>query len=229
MKTILNLFQHFFLLTLLLFTMACDDDADLLSEEEILPDTEAEGDNVGYEIFQIVSPSEIVVWVNLEEMTQAEFDSLDLPPNWSKNTPREGVSDAARFTRSPDAQVDGEFTEEMHFGYMWQHNATIVDTEVELSETEGLLSATFVAKFHEVTFNAGRTVDILVSPEGEQHIIIARDPELGDTPPTIPSTWQLTQKVLTEKLTLLLPNPTLNIRTDNLDTYQGPIPSDLLE
>ncbi len=191
--------------------------------DEIIQDSD-EG-VVGFEIFQLISPDEVIVWVNIDGMTEAEFDSLQLPQNWSKNTPREGAADAARFTRSPGAQEDGVFTEVEHFGRMWQHNATIVNSSVALNDTEGLLTASSVAKFHEVTYFAGRTLDILVSPAGDQHIIVARDPVLGANPPTIPSAWQLTQKVLSEDLIILLPNPTLNIRTDNLDTYQGPIPA----
>ncbi|MEL6192826.1 MAG: haloalkane dehalogenase, partial [Bacteroidota bacterium] len=176
-----------------------------------------------FEIFEIVSLNEIVTWVNIEDMTEEEFDSLELPSGWSKNTPRDGASDVARFTRSPNAEADGEFRDEMLFGHMWRHNATVVQTGVELPEAEGLLTGTLVAKFHEVTFYAGRTLAILTSPEGKEHIIVAQDPILKNDPPTIPSSWTLSEKVLTEDLTILLPNPTLNIRTDNLDTYQGPI------
>ncbi len=189
----------------------------------------AETDRPSFEIFEIRSPNEIVTWVNLDDLSQAEFDSLELPQGWSKNTTREGVSDEARFTRSPDASSDGEYTDQILFGHLWRHNATIVNSAVELSDSEGLLTGTLVDKFHEVTFFAGRTLDILVSPDGAQHIYIARDPILGDTSPTIPSAWQLIQKEIPENLTILLPNPTLNIRTDNLDTYQGPIPDEILD
>jgi hypothetical protein len=45
---------------------------------------------------------------------------------------------------------------------------------------------------------------------------------MSDTP-TIPSDWQLTKEVITEELKIQLPNPTINIRADNEDSFQGPI------
>jgi hypothetical protein len=41
--------------------------------------------------------------------------------------------------------------------------------------------------------------------------------------PTIPTDWELTKEVLTEELKIQLPNPTINIRADNEDSFQGPI------
>lgn len=42
--------------------------------------------------------------------------------------------------------------------------------------------------------------------------------------PTLPSGWTLLDYVTPEELTIQLPNPTINIRTDNEDSFQGPIP-----
>ena len=182
---------------------------------------------VGFEILQVVSSDEIIVWLG-SEMSQAEFDALEVSQGWIKNQPREGDPDSGGFIRSPNATMDGDFIVEEHFGQTWTHNATIVDNDFELLNDEDLLAGRLIAKYHEVTFNAGRTLNILISPEGEHFVRISRDAGRTQEVPTIPETWQLIEKVITEDLTLQLPNPTLNVRTDNEDSFQGPIsPEDL--
>ncbi|MEO0338037.1 MAG: haloalkane dehalogenase, partial [Bacteroidota bacterium] len=187
----------------------------------------AEGARVGFEVLQIISQDEIKVWLGLD-VTLEEFEALEVPQGWLKNQSREGDVDAGSFARSPNAEMDGEFTDEAHFGYTWRHNATIVDMEVELPETEDLLSGRLIAKYHDVQFNAGKTLKVLVSPDGEYYIRISRDAGRTQEIPTIPNTWQEIEVTLTEDLILQLPNPTLNIRADNEDSYQGPVAAELL-
>jgi hypothetical protein len=182
---------------------------------------DAEAPRVGFEILHIVGPTEIVVWLGLD-VTQADFDALELPSGWFANQPREGVPDSARFFRSPDADTDGVFTDEQHFGFNWRHNATVVETNIALDE-DGLLSGTRVAKYHELTYVAGRTVPVLTSPEGDRYILVSRDANRTSEIPTIPMPWVLTEVSLDEDLTTMLPNPTLNIRCDNQDSFQGPV------
>jgi hypothetical protein len=74
-----------------------------------------------------------------------------------------------------------------------------------------------------VTFNEWKLVNILVSPEGDQYIRISRDEGRISNDPTIPNNWQLIKEVIIEDLTIQLPNPTINIRADNEDSFQGPI------
>ncbi len=179
-----------------------------------------------FEIHQIISSNEIITWAT-QNITQAEFDAIALPQGWFKNQPREGETDFGSFARSPNALVDGELTEEEHFGHTWQHVATIIETGIELDE-EGLLSGNSIAKFHTVGFRAGKTLNVLISPEGEHYVRISRDAGRTQEVPTIPGPWQEIEKTITEDLSLQLPNPTLNIRADNEDSYQGPISSELL-
>jgi hypothetical protein len=84
-----------------------------------------EAPRVGFEILQILSPDEIIVWANAD-LTREEFDAIELPPGWFKNQPREVDPVGGSFARSPDASADGEFTEQEHFGHVWLHNATVV-------------------------------------------------------------------------------------------------------
>ena len=95
--------------------------------------------------------------------------------------------------------------------------------DVDLPQDEGLLVGRSIAKYHGVKFNAGRTLSILTSPDGEQYVRISRDAGRTTDVPTIPSAWQLLEIEITEELSFDLPNPTLNIRADNEDSWQGPI------
>jgi hypothetical protein len=183
--------------------------------------TADEAPRVGFEILQILSPNEIIVWVNAE-LTQEEFDAIELPPGWFKNQPREVDMDGGSFARSPDASADGEFTEQEHFGHLWLHNATVIEANTPLDD-QGLLRLNRVAKFHQITFNAGRTLWILVSPEGERFVRVSRDAGRTSEQPTIPDGWQLLEHETQEELTIELPNPTLNVRANNEDSFQGPV------
>jgi hypothetical protein len=206
----------------LVVLISCQKDDDNSVPEE---ETPTEKKRVGFELVQIVSFDSILVWANAEPLTQEEFDSIQITSGWQKNEPREGMPDSAQFLRSPDAIEDGVFTTAEHFGYLWLFNAQIVDSNVELPENEeGLLTGRYIAKYHEVTFKAGRTLSILISPQDEEYVLISRDAERTTDIPIIPETWQIEERVINENLTFDLPNPTLNIRAENnQDSWQGPI------
>lgn len=180
---------------------------------------------VGFELVQIKGLSNFVVWINDEPLTEEQFDAIDLPFNWRKNQPREGEPDGGKFYRSPDATEDGVFTKEEHFGYQWKFNAKVVDMNVDLPDNDdGLLAGRNIAKYHQVRFNAGRTIYVLISPDGKEYIRISRDANRTIDEAIIPSSWQIKERVLTEELILDLPNPTLNIRAENnQDSFQGPV------
>jgi hypothetical protein len=202
--------------------ISCEKDEDnSISEEE----TPTEKKRIGFELVQIVSFDSILVWANAEPLTQEEFDSIQITSGWQKNEPREGMPDSAQFLRSPDANEDGVFTTAEHFGYQWMFNAQIVDMNVELPENEeGLLTGRYIAKYHQVTFKAGRTLSILISPQGEEYVLISRDANRITDIPVIPNSWQIEERVINQNLTFDLPNPTLNIRAENnQDSWQGPI------
>ena len=187
------------------------------------PDNNADrNEEVGFEILQIVSPSEIIVWLGTD-LTQEEFDAIELPGDWFKNQPREGDPDGGTFARSPDASADGQFTDAEHFGHVWRHNATIVEANVPLDD-DAFLRQNTIVKFHEIRFDAGRTLWVLVSPDGEQFVRVTRDAGRTSDEPTIPDGWELLEYTTPDELTIQLPNPTLNIRAENEDSFQGPVP-----
>ncbi|MEL7045159.1 MAG: haloalkane dehalogenase [Pseudomonadota bacterium] len=186
------------------------------------PGSEIAGEPVlGFELFQTVSEEETIVWVNTT-MSQEEFDALELPEGWRKNVTRESSTAGGEFSRSPGAEADGPLTQAEWFGYSWQHNATVLESGFSLDD-QRLLNAGYVAKYHTVTYDAGTPIYVLLSPEGEQYIRVTRDPARSSDEPNIPNDWRLVEQVLTAPLTVSLPNPTLNIRTDNQDSFQGPV------
>lgn len=205
--------------------LACESEAD---GEASAPDAGEAGEReprVGYEILQVVAPDRIVTWLNTE-MTQTEFDAIELPAGWFENQPREGEPDRSVFARSPDAAADGEFTVAEHFGHPWTHVATVVETGVQL-DGQGLLTGARVHKYHQVGFDAGRRLPVIVSPAGEAYVRISRDAGRVSDTPTIPDAWREVEYVTEEFLTLRLPERTLVIRADNEDAFQGPVPLDV--
>jgi hypothetical protein len=185
-------------------------------------DDDGPAPRVGFELLQIVSPGQIKAWAS-DGPTQAEFDAIELSFGWFKNQPRELDPDTGMFARSPDALIDGEFSEQEMYGHVWRHVATIVDANIAL-DTQGLLTGSHVRKFHEVTFNAGKTLTLLVSPEGENYVRISRDYLRTTDQPSIPNGWQQVDYVTPGELVVELPDETLVIRADNEDSFQGPLP-----
>jgi len=210
------------------------DDDDTGSDGELLCAEGAEGDAleeaddagtdppVGFEIIEIVAMDELKAWAGLG-VTQEQFDAIELPDGWSANQPRESDMDGGEFARSPDAEADGEFDDQEHFGLDWRHVATIVEANIPLDDG-GLLSGNRIRKFHTLTWNEGRAVVILVSPEGEQYVRVTRDFNRPTDTPTIPEPWRKVVCVVPEEWIVPLPDEILNIRADNEDSFQGPIP-----
>ena len=149
---------------------------------------------VGFEILEIQSPDSIRAWIS-SDITREEFDALELPAGWRKNQPREGDPDASQFYRSPDADAEGEFLDEDLYGFSWRHSATVIQTSIPLDE-QGLLTGSKVIKFHEVTFNAGHTITVLFSPDGEPYVRIGRDADRTSDEPSIRSLLKIKRKLI---------------------------------
>jgi len=200
----------------LLGLVACSDGNDTLPEEE----------RIGFEIIQILGPTELRAWIGTE-ITREEFAALEVPTGWIKNQPREGGEDVdgpdgGRFLRSPDATEDGEFLQEEFFGYNWFHAATIVQVGRAMDD-ERILTGSSVRKFHELDFNDGSPMVLLISPEGSVYFRIGRDADRLTDVPTIPEGWRLMDYTTHVDIVFeLYPRNTV-IRTDNQDSFQGPV------
>jgi hypothetical protein len=173
---------------------------------------------VGFEIMEITDDG-IKAWLS-SELTQEEFEAIDLPAGWFKNQPREAVADGARFYGSPGA--DGVSVEAEHFGHEWFHSATVVELNERMDEA-GLLTASTVEKDHEISFDPGQTVTLLVSPDDERYVLVSRDADRTSDEPTIPAGWELVSELVPDGATYRLDGQTKVIRADNEDSFQGPV------
>jgi len=158
--------------------------------------------------------------------TIEEFEAINLPWRWHKNQPREGMVDGGFFSRSPDCAEDGAFTEQEMYDQPWQHIVNLVSLGEALDD-EGLLSLNRVYKHHEILFSAGRTLTVLSSPAGEDFVLVSRDAQRTSEVPTLPTGWTLSLHPLTQDLWVSLSGTVDNIRADNEDSFQGPLPADL--
>lgn len=180
----------------------------------------------GFEIIERRDDGTLTVWMS-PAITLEEFDALELPAGWSKNQPRGdggedgGGPDEGVFCGSPGS-TDGEMVIAEHFGHEWAHVATIVEVGVPV-DAEGVLLGTRVAKEHEITYFAGTTIPLLISPEGDIYPLVSRDARRTTDESPLPTGWQVVEHTFAEDYSTRLPNPILNIRVENQDSYQGPV------
>ncbi len=175
---------------------------------------------IGFEILQVKSRNEIIAWVS-KDITAEQFDALQLPAGWFKNQPREVDPNHSEFLNSP-GKNEGRYTRKEYFGYEWLHVATVTEPSARL-DREGRLTVSKVNKNHHISFNAGRILTLLVSPEAEAFVRISRDLNRTQDVPTLPRDWSLIEHRIGKPLELALPEETLVIRADNQDSFQGPI------
>ena len=198
-----------------------------IENEPAIPDEDPsqEVKKIGFELVEIISFDSILVWMNDDSISQEEFDTIQLVAGWRKNEPRQGDPDGSTFFRSPDATEEGVFTGKEIFGYQWLFNAQIMEQNVPLPGNDSaLLTGRYIGKHHQVRFNAGRILTVLISPDGEEYVRVSRDANRATDIPLIPDTWQIEEREIAEEVTIDLPNPTLNIRAENnQDSFQGPV------
>jgi len=178
---------------------------------------------IGYEILHFKSDNEIVAWAS-KDITQEQFDALDLPAGWFKNQPREIEANGGTFLSSPNKDP-GQYTRTKQFGFEWLHVATVTSPGTKLDQ-QGRLRGSTVTKNHRVSFDAGRTLALLVSPKGDVFVRITRDINRTREVPTLPRDWNLIDHTIGTPLEIALPKEALVIRTDNQDSFQGPIEFD---
>ena len=63
----------------------------------------------------------------------------------------------------------------------------------------------------------------LVSPDGDTYVRIGRDAGRASDEPTLPTGWEIVEIDVPDGYSTQLPDETLVIRTDNEDSFQGPV------
>jgi hypothetical protein len=177
--------------------------------------------DAGYELIDLRGGR---VWLTTE-WTRDEYADFSLPLSWTfwrKNDPRVGLPDQSRFLRSPGCESDGQFN------YMYAFDREFLQV-VRLGKIHrprdgsGLIRRIELEKHHVLTFSAGRIVSILENPAGEQFILVSRSVDRHTDTPTLPDSWTLTERLLTESLQVNLIGNVSVLRLDNEDSYQGPL------
>ncbi|MEL6345645.1 MAG: hypothetical protein AAFV53_21225 [Myxococcota bacterium] len=183
--------------------------------------------NIGYELIEASDPSATRAWIISEAISQEDYDAIEVESGWVKNQLRELEFDQGVFTRSPDGAQEGDLTEEMFHGYLWFHSATITERNIPIDD-QGIFLASNTLKYHELYYNPGRTITFLHAPDGELYLRVNRDYNRTTDGITLPDGWNIRTFTTPSAHVIVLPSPTLVFRTDNNDSYQGPIsPSDV--
>ena len=184
-----------------------------------------EEDRIGAEILEIQSPTSIRAWIS-PDISRDEFAALEVDEGWRKNQPRESVEcgpDGGRFIKSPDSVEDGDILIQEFYGYNWFHSATVFETNLPVDD-EGLFTGFRVRKYHEIAYNEGSCMVLLISPEDEVFFRVGRDADRLTDTFAVPNGWRVESYTTPETLIIELFGETLVIRTGNEDSFQGPVP-----
>lgn len=207
------------LLSLALATSAC-------SEVEIEKCVErqwvATKGNRGFELIDLGSRQ---VWAT-RDWEVADFEAFNLPLSWSlwrKNDPRTRAATSGRILRSPGCEA-GQYTYMKALGREFMHVVNL-DNFGEVSDaSQGLIRAVQLNKHHELSFEQGGPIQVLTAPDGQRFVLIARTLSPAADTPTVPDGWTLERGTLAEPFRVLLDGPVTVLRTDNEDSFQGPLP-----
>ena len=178
---------------------------------------------IGYELINLLTKEVLAT----SHFTSEEYDAFSPPLLWIKNDPRIMMADEAEFLQSPGCNDPGQFT------YMWRFDKFFLKV-VQLikmnkpADSEGLIIKTTLEKYHLLTYYSGRNVSILQNPIGERFIEVSRSVNRSSDTFTIPEGWTLTTHELQTELQVELSGIVSVLRTDNEDSFQGPLPDGII-
>jgi len=180
-----------------------------------------DGPPKGYEFIDLGRKQ---VWATAD-WTDDEFEAFELPwhkPLYFKNDPRVGYFDRGRILRSPGCPTEGTFNTLNAFGREFAQVVQLVAFD-RIGEGEAQLLSTRLIKYHELTYYAGRQVQVLHTPNDVQYIAVARAANRQSDQIELPAGWQIQTYRLDKDLDLELFGEITNIRTRSKDSFQGPL------
>ena len=180
------------------------------------------GEGAGYELIDLLNKE---VW-GTADFTPEEYAAFLPPLLWIKNDPRILMADRGEFLRSPGCSEAGQYTYLQAFDREFLNVVKLVSMD-QPADDQGLIRRTQLEKYHLLTYLAGRTVYILQSPTGERFIWVSRSVNPPSDTFTLPDEWTLTSNVLSTELSVDLSGDVSVLRTDNEDSFQGPLPDDI--
>jgi hypothetical protein len=185
-----------------------------------------EGVGAFYELIDLTGKE---VW-GTPDFSPEEYAEFSPPFLWQKNQPRTNMSEmlnAGNFLKSPGCSELGQYTYMQAFDKEFLNVVKLVSMEKPLDD-DGLIRETVLEKYHQLTFASGTTVYILEDSDSKQFIGVSRDVNRTSDTFTLPEGWSLLEYVLTEDLQIELSGTVSVLRTDNEDSFQGPLPEDLV-
>lgn len=186
-----------------------------------------EGVGAFYELIDLTGKE---VW-GTPDVSLEEYAAFSPPFLWQKNQPRTNMSEmlnAGNFLKSPGCPALGQYTYMQAFDKEFLNVVKLISMEKPLGD-DGLIREAVLEKYHLLTFASGTTVYILEDSDSKQFIGVSRDVNRTSDTFTLPDGWSLTEHLLTEDLQIELSGTVSVLRTDNEDSYQGPLPKGLLD
>ena len=191
-------------------------------EECVSREPASSGDGAGYELIDLLEKK---VW-GTPDFTPAEYAAFSPPLFWIKNDPRIMLADQAEFLQSPGCSEPGQFSYMRAYDKEFLNVVQLITMGTPVDD-QGLIRRTELEKYHVLTYFSGRTVSILQGPTGARFIWVARTVDRPPDPVTLPEGWTLsTHELQTDLQVDLLGNVSV-LRTENEDSYQGPLPESL--
>ena len=175
---------------------------------------------------EIVNPLGKEVWAT-RDWAPSSFQEFSFPIHWlfwQKNDPRRLIADSGQILRSPGCEQDGKYNRMRAFGRDFMQPVRLMRLR-SYADEERLIRRVTLEKYHALTYKAGRQINILNAPDGSRYILVAQTAFHRTAEPTLPSGWQLTNHILEEELQITLSGIIDVLRTDNQDSFQGPIPN----
>jgi hypothetical protein len=179
-----------------------------------------DGEGAGYELINIVGRE---VWAT-RNWSPKDYADFSFPFSWfywRKNDPRIALADRGKFLKSP-ACAEGRYSYMRAFDREFVQVVRLISINNRIDDL-GLIRKTELEKHHILHYDAGRTVSVLQSPNGESYIGVSRSLERSLEPPSLPDGWTLTERLLSKDIQVELFGKVSVLRMNNEDSYQGPI------
>jgi hypothetical protein len=188
-------------------------------EECVSREPASDGEVAGYELIDLLEKK---VW-GTGDFTPGEYAAFTPPLLWMKNDPRTMIADQAEFLQSPGCSEPGQFTYMRAYDKEFLNVVQLISMDTSLDD-QGLIRRTELEKYHLLTYFSGRTVTILQGPTGENFIWVSRSVDRPSDTFTLPEGWTLSTHDLQTDLQVDLLGNVSVLRTENEDSYQGPLP-----
>jgi hypothetical protein len=172
------------------------------------------------EHMEVTETADRMVWMSRSPVELSDFDALELDESYTKTGFGQASMDRAGFQHSPD-RPDEPVRQREIAGHHFINVAVPMEMKPP-SEPGGPIEA-YVNKAHVLGFEAGRTLVILTTAEGDFIEVVG---DAGDDAARIlPKGGELNEIVLVEPWVVPLPNPTRTFFWwgASIRSFQGPV------